>query len=139
MGGWARHFSAFVNGTKLRLEGHQLASFSEFIPESMNWGFSFKKNPVIFMAKWNYRGTQVGTAQPTLGPDAFLYEDKRLTLDLNIIVLLGKRMSLFTNVQNVFNEPHLTLARGSLTPHYASRRLTATAGTTIIAGIKGSF
>jgi hypothetical protein len=65
MSGWPRYFSVFVNGTKLRLEGHQLASFSEFIPESMNWGFSFKKNPLIFMAKWNYRGKQVGTAQPT--------------------------------------------------------------------------
>ena len=137
--GLARFFSVFVNGTKLRLEGHQLASFSEFIPESMNWGFSFKKNPVILMAKWNYRGDQVGTAQPTLGPDAFLSEKKRLTLDLNIIVLLGKRMSLFTNVQNVFNEPQLTMASGSLTPHYASRRLTATSGTTIIMGLKGTF
>lgn len=139
VGGWARYFSVFVNGTKLRLEGHQLASFSEFIPESMNWGFSAKKNPVIFMAKWNYRGKQVGSAQPTLGPDAFLYEAKRVTLDLNIIMLMGKKLSLFTNVQNVFNAPHLTLAQGSLTPHYASRRLTATAGTSIIMGIKGTF
>jgi iron complex outermembrane recepter protein len=139
MSGWPRYFSVFVNATKLRLEGHQLASFSEFIPESMNWGFSVKKNPVIFMAKWNYRGKQVGTAQPTLGPDAFLYEEKRVTLDLNVIVLLGKRLSLFTNVQNAFNAPHVTLAHGSLTPHYASRRLTATSGTVIIMGVKGTF
>jgi iron complex outermembrane recepter protein len=138
-GGWGRHFSVFLNGTKLKTEGNQLASFSEFIPESANWGFSFKKNPIIFMAKWNYRGTQTGTAQPTLGPDAFLYEDARLTLDLNIIALTRKRLSFFTNVQNVFNAQQLTLARGSLTPHYASRRLTSTSGTTIIAGIKGTF
>ncbi len=139
MGGWPRYFSVFVNGTKLRLEGHQLASFSEFIPESMNWGFSFKKNPAIFMAKWNYRGDQVGTAQPTLGPDAFLSEKKRVTLDLNLIVLLSRRLSLFTNVQNAFNAPQLTLASGSQTPHYASRRLTATSGTIVILGIKGNF
>ena len=48
-------------------------------------------------------------------------------------------MSLFTNVQNVFNEPHVTLASGPSTPAYASRRLTATSGTVIIAGIKGTF
>lgn len=137
--GWGRFFSVFVNGTKLRLEGHQQASFSEFIPESMNWGFSLKKNPVIFMAKWNYRGGQVGTAQPTLGPDAFLSEEQRVTLDVNVIVLLSKRLSLFTNVQNAFNAPQLTMAAGSLTPHYASRRLTATSGTIVIMGIKGSF
>jgi hypothetical protein len=105
----------------------------------MNWGFSFKKNPVIFMAKWNYRGGQVGTAQPTLGPDAFLSEEQRVTLDVNVIVLLSKRLSLFTNVQNAFNAPQLTMAAGSLTPHYASRRLTATSGTIVIMGIKGSF
>jgi len=139
MSGWPRYFSVFLNGTKLHLEGNQLASFSEFIPESMNWGFSFKKNPVIFMAKWNYRGDQVGTAQPTLGPDAFLSEKKRCTLDLNVIVLLSKRLSLFTNVQNAFNARQLTLASGPLTPHYASRRLTSTSGTSIIMGIKGSF
>jgi outer membrane receptor protein involved in Fe transport len=139
MGGWPRYFSVFANGTKLRLEGHQLASFSEFIPESVNWGFSFKKNPAIFMAKWNYRGDQVGTAQPTLGPDAFLSERKRVTLDLNLIVLLNKRLSLFTNVQNAFNAPQLTMASGSQTPHYASRRLTATSGTIVILGVKGNF
>ena len=31
------------------------------------------------------------------------------------------------------------MAAGSLTPHYASRRLTATSGTIVIMGIKGSF
>ena len=81
----------------------------------------------------------MGTAQPTLGPDAFLSEEKRLTLDLNIIVLLGKKMSLCTNVQNAFNEPPLTMASGSQTPRYANRRLTATSGTIIIMGIKGTF
>ena len=128
-----------MNGTKLQLEGNQLASFSEFIPKSMNFGFSFKKNPVIFMAKWNYRGRQVGTLQPTLGPDAFLSEARRLTLDLNVIMLLHKRVSLFANAQNVFNAQQITNASGPLTPHYASRRLTSTSGTTVIVGLKGSF
>ena len=137
--GPARFFSVFVNGTKLQLEGNQLASFSEFIPKSMNFGFSFKKNPVIFMAKWNYRGRQVGTLQPTLGPNAFLSEARRLTLDLNVIMLLHKRVSLFANAQNVFNAQQITNASGPLTPHYASRRLTSTSGTTVIVGLKGSF
>ena len=75
----------------------------------------------------------------TLGPDAFLSEEQRVTLDVNVIVLLSKRLSLFTNVQNAFNAPQLTMAAGSLTPHYASRRLTATSGTIVIMGIKGSF
>ena len=38
-----------------------------------------------------------------------------------------------------FNEPQLTMASGSLTPHYASRRLTATSGTIFIMGLKGTF
>jgi hypothetical protein len=139
LGGWLRHFGVFMNGTKLRLEGNQVASFSEFIPESLNWGVSFSKKPIIFMAKWNYRGRQTGARQPGFGPDAFLFEDRRTTLDLNSEYQLRKQVSLFLNVQNVFNAPIITLIEGSATPHYAKRSLTSNSGTTITLGLKGTF
>ncbi|MSU50742.1 MAG: TonB-dependent receptor [Opitutus sp.] len=139
LGGWARHFSAFMNGTKLRLEGNQVASFGDFIPESLNWGVSFSRKPIIFMAKWNYRGRETGSAQPAFGPDAFLFEDRRTTLDLNTEFQWRKQMSLFANVQNVFNEPIITLIKGSATPRYAQRSLTSNSGTTITIGLKGTF
>jgi iron complex outermembrane receptor protein len=139
LGGWARHFGVFLNGTKLHLEGNQVASFSEFIPETLNGGISFSRNPKIVMAKWNYRGRQTGSAQPGFGPDAFLYEDRRTTLDLNAEFQLRDRLSLFANVQNVFNAPIITLIEGSSTPHYAKRSLTSNSGTTITVGLKGTF
>lgn len=41
LGGWGRHFSVFVNGTKLKLEGSQSADFTTFIPTTANWGGRF--------------------------------------------------------------------------------------------------
>jgi hypothetical protein len=49
--------------------------------------------------------------------DAFLSEARRLTLDLNVIMLLNKRVSLFANAPNVFNAQQITNASGPLTPH----------------------
>jgi hypothetical protein len=71
--------------------------------------------------------------------DAFVSEARHLTLDLNVIMLLNKRVSLFANAQNVFNAQQITNASGPLTPHYASRRLTSTSGTTVTVGLKGSL
>jgi TonB-dependent receptor len=139
LGGWARHLSAFANGTKLKLEGNQGASFAEFIPENLNWGISFSRKPVIFMARWNYRGRQTGAAIPALGPDAFTGEDRHTTLDVNTEYRISKTMSLFVNIQNVFNSPIITLAYGPETPDYARRLLTSISGMTISLGIKGNF
>ena len=36
------------------------------------------------MAKWNYRGKRKLGAQPQIGTDAYEYDDRRLTLDLNL-------------------------------------------------------
>ena len=137
--GWVRHFGIFMNGTKLWLAGDQLASFDDFIPEMANAGISFSRKPIMFIAKVNYRGRQTGNARPAMGPDAFIYEDRRAILDLNFEYQMRARLSLFANVQNVFNAPIITLTKGSATPNYARRSLTSNAGTTITMGIKGSF
>jgi outer membrane receptor for ferrienterochelin and colicin len=80
---WGRNFTGFINGTKLDLDGDRDADFSAFTPESLNWGFSYSRRPVMFMAKWNYRGKRRLGALPALGPDAYAYDDRRVTLDLN--------------------------------------------------------
>ena len=62
LGAWGRPFSVFANGTKLVLEGPSEAAFNAFTPESLNWGFSYTRRPVSFMAKWNYRGRLLYTS-----------------------------------------------------------------------------
>jgi TonB-dependent receptor len=139
LGGWARHFSVFANGTKLWIKGTQSATFTDSVPESFNCGFSFSRKPFAFAAKYNYRGRQRGSAVAALGPEAYLYEEARDTLDLNAEYQWSQRLSVFANAQNVFDEPIITLRRGPDTPAYAQRQLTSVTGVTLALGIKGTF
>jgi iron complex outermembrane receptor protein len=139
LGGWGRHFSGFVNATKLKLKGDRQADFNRFIEETVNWGFTFSRKPVTFMAKWNYRGRQKRTAFPTLGPDAFEYYKARVNLDLNLDYTVGPRLAFFLNARNVFNEPQILQRFGSETPAYAKQFRTEEFGIQFVAGIKGAF
>jgi iron complex outermembrane recepter protein len=139
LGGWGRYFTAFANGTKLKLEGNQQSSFRGFMPQSANWGVTFTKRPITVMAKWNHRGEQKRTAQPAMGPDAFQYDAPRTTLDMNVTYQLWRRLSLFANARNVTNV-HFQLWRyGSETPYYAKRQRTDSYGTQYVFGVKGTF
>ncbi len=138
-GRFGRYFAVFANATKLRLKGSATASFTRFIPESMNWGVTITRNPVTLMLKWHHRGEQRQAASPAQGPDAFLYQDKRTTLDVNLTYQFFKRHSFFINGRNVLNQ-HFNLSRyGSETPEYAKRSSTNSYGVQWSAGIKGTF
>jgi iron complex outermembrane recepter protein len=139
LGRWGRHLAVFANGTKLWIGGTERSPFTQSAPESFNFGLSVSRKPLLFMAKWNYRGRQRGTEIPSLGPDAFEYEEARQTLDLNLEYHWSRRISLFANAQNVFNEPIVTLRRGSETPAYAQRMLTSVTGATFAVGLKGTY
>lgn len=138
-GGWWQYFSGFVNGTKLSLKGDRQADFNRFIKNSANWGFTFSKRPVTFMAKWNYRGLQKRGAQPALGPDAFEYYKARVNLDLNLDYTLSSKVAFFLNARNLFNEPQTLLRYGSETPDYARQFRTEEFGIQFVAGVKGTF
>jgi iron complex outermembrane recepter protein len=139
LGPWGRYFNVFVNGTKLDLQGDRDADFSGFTPESLNWGFSYTRRPVMFMAKWNYRGKRSLAAFPGLGPDAFRYDDRRLTLDLNAELQIRKTIFLYAAAQNVFNVPARELRYGSDTPTYAKVQRWGYNGVGITVGLKGTF
>ena len=138
-GKWGRFFSVFANATKMRLEGSRTASFTRFIPQTANWGVTFTKNPVTLMLKWHHRGEQKQGPVPVMGPDAFIYQDARTTLDVNVTYQLYKRHSLFVNGRNVFNK-HFTSSRyGPETPEWAKRSSSNSYGVQWAFGIKGTF
>jgi TonB-dependent receptor len=139
LGAWGRNFNVFVNGTKLRLEGESEAAFNAFTPETLNWGFTYSRRQVSFMAKWNYRGKRRLGAQPALGVDAFEFDDRRLTLDLNLDYQLKKWLQLYVAAQNVFNARTVTMRYGSATPDYAKIYLTGANGVGLTLGVKGTF
>ncbi|MDO8543232.1 MAG: TonB-dependent receptor [Opitutaceae bacterium] len=138
-GKWGRHFSVFANATKLRLEGSRTADFNRFIPKSANWGFTYSKNPVTFMAKWHHRGEQKRGPSTAQGPLAFVYQDARTTLDINISYQAFKRFSVFVNSRNMLNEWFNQMRYQADTPEYARRSSTNSYGVQWAFGVKGTF
>ena len=121
LGTWGRMFSVFANGTRLRLLGSAggRSSFSRFIPKSANWGVTITRRPVTLMLKWNHRGEQRQGASAAQGPDAFLFQAKRTTTDINLTWQLHRYVSLFVNGRNIFNVHYNLMRYGSQTPGYA--------------------
>ncbi|MFM9030463.1 MAG: TonB-dependent receptor domain-containing protein, partial [Opitutaceae bacterium] len=128
LGDWGRFFTVFSNGTKLKLYGSRNAAFTRFIPLSFNYGVTFTRNPVTLMLKWNGRGEQRQAASAAPGPDAFLFQEKRTTMDANLTWQVNRRISLFANGRNVFNVHYNLLRYGSQTPDYAKRSSTNSYG-----------
>ena len=136
---WGRHFTAFANGTKLKLEGSSAAAFNNFTPESLNAGLTYSRRAFMLMAKWNYRGKRRLGALPALGPDAYEYHDHYKSVDVNAEYQLRKGLSLYLSASDVFNAAKVTQRYGSDTPDYAKRYLTDHKGVSLSAGLKGSF
>lgn len=139
LGPWFRFFSVFANATKLKLYGSRNAAFGSMIPENVNWGCTFTRNPVTVMLKWNARGEQRFGAVPTMGPDAGNYQEKRTTMDVNATYQFNRRLSLFVNGRNILNVNNLQLRYGSQTPGYAKIGITSRFGVAWTAGVKGTF
>ena len=139
LGKWGQFFSVFANATRLKLEGSRTASFTRFIPKTVNWGVTFTKNPVTVMLKWNHRGEQDRGALATLGPGARLYEDARTIFDVNATYQIWKRNSLFINGRNGLNQHYNQSRYGPETPEYAKRSATQAFGAQWAFGIKGTF
>ncbi len=138
-GRFGRYFSVFANATKLRLQGSRTADFNRFLPKSANWGFTFTRNPVTFMAKWHHRGEQNRGPSTAQGPFAFVYQDARTTLDVNLSYQFHKRLTLFVNSRNVTNV-HFNASRyQSDTPEYARRSSSNSYGAQWAFGVKGTF
>jgi TonB-dependent receptor len=140
LGGWGRYFSAFANGTKLKLEGQNGADFSGFIPSSLNWGFNFNRAPYGFGARWSYLGPNRTAPIAAIGPDAYTYAQfKRPTLDLSVNYQLRANLALYANVKNATREPRLLRRYGSETPEYAKVFRYNNYGALFTVGLKGTY
>ncbi len=139
LGSWGKQVIVFANATKLKLDGHDLADFTGFLPESVNWGFTIAVNRATLITKWNYRGKQKAVSFPDMGPDAFRFPQPRMQLDVSLDFRLTKRMSLFANVRNVMNEIQKEDAYGPNTPEHAREFYHGRFGRPFTLGVKGSF
>ncbi|MES2694388.1 MAG: TonB-dependent receptor, partial [Verrucomicrobiota bacterium] len=139
LGNWGKHVIVFANATKLKLQGHDLADFTGFLPESINWGFTVAVRRLTFIAKWNYRGEQKAVSYPDMGPDAFRFPQPRMQLDLSMDYQATKRLSIYFNLRNATNEVQKEGAYGSQTPTYAREFYHGKFGRVFTVGVKGVF
>lgn len=138
-GKWGKHVIVFANATKLKLEGHDLADFTGFLPESVNWGFTVAVRRFTFISKWNYRGEQKAVSYPEMGPNAFRFPQPRVQLDLSLDYQVTRRVSLYLNVRNVTNEIQEEGAYGPETPAHAREFYHGQFGRVFTLGVKGVF
>lgn len=140
LGRWGEKWEVFANGTKLDLDAETQPSFGNIISGSANWGFTFTRRPLVFMAKWNYRGLTRGTRIPGVGTlDGYQWDAQRTTLDLNLDYRLTPRIGLFANARNALGENPVAYRYGGDTPGYAKQFRVQEHGAQYALGIKGSF
>lgn len=139
LGGWRQYFDVFASVTKMRLKGNQQASFQGFVPESANWGVTFKRKPIVLMAKWSYRSDEKRAPFAAFGPDAFTVYTGRTELDMNLSYSLRPNLALFLNARNVLNLYSERRREGSQTPDYAKQTQVLDNGAPFSIGINGSF
>ena len=140
LGTWGKYFTAFANGTRLRLEGNQQSQFDGFIPKTANWGALFSKGRFASTVKWNYRGLDKRSPLTNLGPDGYLYLKARRSTDVSVAYNLTPRLSLVASVTNIFNVPTaVQLSYGSETPAYARQTVVNDPGVDMSLTLKGKF
>ena len=139
LGQWGGYFTLFANGTKLELDGAPGASFTSFIPQSANWGFTFAPKRVTFTARWNYRGLDKRAPLAAYGPNGYEYIEARTVLDVNSSYQLTKNLSFVASATNIFNEPYRFLRYGDQTPRYAKLYVEQEYGIQMAVGLRGTF
>ena len=139
LGTWGRFFSVFANGTRIWLEGDRQADFSNFTPKSANWGVSFGRKRIYAGLKWNYRGFERRTANPSFGPDGNTYFTSAVTMDVDLSYSLTPRLNFAISATNVTDQTVVWHAYGPQTPAHARRFLTFGYGAHYAFALKGTF
>ncbi len=138
-GSWAEPYSIFANYTKLDLEGQRTADFKDFIPETANFGVRANFKRVTAFAKWNYRGRQLREYKNNIGPGVGEYIRAYPTIDVNLEVMLTRKISLFATARNLLNEAYEWEIDGPGVPAWSTLTSRSIYGTQFTLGVKGTF
>jgi TonB-dependent receptor len=133
-----KYLSTFANMTKIKLDGPNETDFSGFIPESASVGLTYSRNPIVFVARWNYRGRE-RRGVSTVVPNGFDYLLPFPSVDLSLEYQFSKRITLFVNSRNALNAAREYERHGDVTPLYARYYRSSPVGVQNAIGIKGTF
>lgn len=134
-----RYLNAFANYTRLQLEGSNETDFTGFVPESASLGLTYSRKPVVFTARWNYRGLERrGLVGSTL-PGGFNYLLPFPSVDLSFEYQISRRVSIFGSSRNIFNTGRLFQRWTEASPEYSRYYRSSPVGVQSAIGIKGTF
>jgi len=138
---WARGVQVFANASAQRATGAAADNFSGYVPRTYSWGVSLSRETYKLRANWNYRGRDRNNRITGRGiePGTFIWESKRLYLDLSGERALGKRLALFANLRNVADAGDDRERAGPSTPPHAQLQLREKWGSLWTFGVKGTF
>ena len=139
-----KYLSVFANYTKIKLEGSNETDFSGFIPESASLGATYSRKPIVFVARWNYRGLDRRGLTGSALPGGFNYLMPFPSVDLSFEYQISRRLSLFANSRNVFNAARLYQRwvdgpNGRINPAHSLYYRDSPVGVQNAIGIKGTF
>ena len=139
--GLARHFRIFANATIIRNLGPQEADFRGFTPLNLNAGFNFVRKPFAVHVKGTLVGDKrINTGNATqYGPNAWVYQQRRVRGDVSIDYQLTRRTGLFLSGRNIFNDRDQNYTYSPVTPAYARFQAEGEYGVLFQLGVRGSF
>ncbi len=141
--GYLRHISLSANGTKLDLSGASAAAFNGFIEKTGNVAISWNKKPISAKLNFNYRGRQIRAAQVGAQYGAangfYEYYKSRVNVDVNFEYTFSKRVKIFANARNIFNEPQILQRYNDNSASYAVNFQQEEFGIQMAVGVKGTF
>jgi len=140
---WARGVQVFANMSAQRATGDSTASFNNYQPRIYNWGVSLNRDKYNLRMNWNYRGrrrtTEVVASPRSVEPSTFLFQSKRLYIDVSGEYRLTKTIGLFASIRNLNDAVEDTERMGPNTPAHAQLASREDFGGLWTFGVKGTF
>jgi iron complex outermembrane recepter protein len=142
LGAWAARLQWFVNGTHLRLSGANADDFTNFCPQTLNWGVSFAHPR--YLVKFNVarsgllRGSPVARSV-SIPEGTYSYAAPQTIVDLSWEYKFTKWLAVYASGRNANQSKKLTLIYAPASPEYSRVRTIQRTGALWSIGVKGGF
>ena len=135
--GWLSGFGVFANATRLLTRGTYdgttiRTTIAGFAPRTANGGVSWTRSGTTLRVNYNYSGET--TRGYNANPASITYNEPRNTVDVSARFRVNRRLDLFVDANNVFNEKQNTFQGRGDRPTDCQIY-----GVRMAAGVSGSF
>ncbi|MES2691964.1 MAG: TonB-dependent receptor [Verrucomicrobiota bacterium] len=141
---WARGFQAFVQFTKLEVDGANNADFTGFNPETFSGGINFARGRLSVKGTVSYLGDMrrglvaVSTANG-IPAETYNYQGKRTRYGLTINYALTRRYQLYASATDIGGFTQNLQRYSPTTPDYAKGQRWQELGFYTNIGVRGTF